>query len=29
LATETADLLFEWTDQHGEVTRAQSRLTVT
>lgn len=29
VATETADLVFEWTDQHGAVTRAQTRLTVT
>ena len=29
IATETGDLVFEWTDQHGAVTRDQARLTVT
>jgi sulfur-oxidizing protein SoxZ len=29
IATETGDLVFEWTDQHGAVTREQARLTVT
>ena len=29
IATETGDLVFEWTDQHGAVTREQTRLTVT
>jgi sulfur-oxidizing protein SoxZ len=29
IATETGDLAFEWTDQHGAVTRDQARLTVT
>jgi sulfur-oxidizing protein SoxZ len=29
VATETGDLVFEWTDQHGAVTREQARLTVT
>ena len=29
IATETGDLVFEWTDQHGTVTREQVRLTVT
>lgn len=28
IATETGDLVFEWTDQHGTVTREQRRLTV-
>jgi sulfur-oxidizing protein SoxZ len=28
VATETSDLVFEWTDQHGTVTREQVRLTV-
>ena len=28
IATETGDLVFEWTDQHGAVTREQVRLTV-
>ena len=25
---ETGDLVFEWTDQHGTVTREQARITV-
>ena len=29
IATETGDVVFEWTDQHGAVTREQTRLTVT
>ena len=29
IAIETGDLVFEWTDQHGAVTREQARLTVT
>ena len=29
IATETGDLVFEWTDQHGAVTREQARLAVT
>jgi sulfur-oxidizing protein SoxZ len=29
IATQTGDLVFEWTDQHGTVTREQVRLTVT
>jgi sulfur-oxidizing protein SoxZ len=29
LATETGDLVFEWTDQHGAVTREQVHLSVT
>ena len=29
IATETGDLVFEWTDQHGAVTKEQVRLTVT
>lgn len=29
IATETGDLLFEWTDMKGEVTRAQATITVT
>lgn len=29
IATETGDLVFEWTDMKGEVTRAQATLTVT
>lgn len=29
IATETGDLVFEWRDQHGAVTRAQTKLTVT
>jgi len=29
VATETGDLVFEWTDQHGAVTREVVRLTVT
>jgi sulfur-oxidizing protein SoxZ len=28
VATETGDVVFEWTDQHGTVTREQRRLTV-
>lgn len=28
VATETGDLVFEWIDQHGAVTREQRRLTV-
>ena len=28
IAIETGDLVFEWTDQHGTVTREQRRLTV-
>jgi sulfur-oxidizing protein SoxZ len=28
IATETADLVFEWTDQHGAVTREQAHITV-
>src|SRR5262245_39216332 len=28
VATETGDLVFEWTDQHGTVTREQARITV-
>ena len=28
IATETGDVVFEWTDQHGTVTREQRRLTV-
>ena len=28
IATETGDLVFEWTDQHGTVTREQARITV-
>ena len=27
-ATETAELVFEWTDQHGGVTREQAHITV-
>ena len=29
IAVETGELLFEWTDQHGRVTRAQARIEVT
>ena len=29
IAIETGDLVFEWADQHGTVTREQVRLTVT
>lgn len=29
IATETGDLVFEWTDMKGEVTRAQAKITVT
>ena len=29
IVTETGDLVFEWADQHGTVTREQVRLTVT
>jgi sulfur-oxidizing protein SoxZ len=29
IAAETGDLVFEWTDQHGAVTRDQAQLTVT
>ena len=29
IATETGDLVFEWTDQHGAVTKEQARITVT
>jgi sulfur-oxidizing protein SoxZ len=29
IAIETGELLFEWTDQHGRVTRAQARIEVT
>ena len=28
IATETADLVFEWTDQHGAVTREQAHIIV-
>jgi sulfur-oxidizing protein SoxZ len=28
VATETADLVFEWTDEHGAVTREQAHITV-
>ncbi|MBX9588872.1 MAG: thiosulfate oxidation carrier complex protein SoxZ [Hyphomonadaceae bacterium] len=28
LATETGEVVFEWTDQHGTVTREQRRLVV-
>ena len=28
IATETGELVFEWTDQHGAVTREQAHLTV-
>jgi sulfur-oxidizing protein SoxZ len=28
IATETGDLVFEWTDQHGAVTRAEAHITV-
>jgi sulfur-oxidizing protein SoxZ len=28
IATETADLVFEWTDQHGAVTREQAHISV-
>ena len=28
IATETGDLVFEWTDQHGAVTKEQARITV-
>jgi sulfur-oxidizing protein SoxZ len=29
IAIETGDLVFEWTDQHGAVTRAQAHIVVT
>ena len=28
IATQTADLVFEWTDQHGAVTREQAHIIV-